>query len=58
MFNMFFTKVKGGKKGLGLGLYLTRWIIEDCHKGKIDVESEEGKFTRFIMVLPKEGDLI
>ena len=38
-------------KGTGLGLTITKSIIES-HKGKIRVESELGKGTRFIVELP------
>ncbi|MCP4132904.1 MAG: AAA family ATPase [bacterium] len=59
IFNLFYsTKKKKAKQGLGLGLYLTHWIIEDCHKGKIEVESEEGEYTQFKIFLPEEGDPI
>ena len=38
-------------KGTGLGLTITKSIIEE-HKGKIRVESELGKGTRFVVELP------
>jgi signal transduction histidine kinase len=38
-------------KGSGLGLSLVKHIIE-AHKGKITVESEIGRGTRFIIRLP------
>jgi two-component system phosphate regulon sensor histidine kinase PhoR len=38
-------------KGFGLGLYYVKQII-DAHKWKIKVESEEGKGTKFIIILP------
>jgi len=42
------------KRGWGLGLSLTKRIIEDYHKGKIFVKwSEEGKGTTFCIQLPK-----
>ena len=37
--------------GTGLGLSITKGIV-DMHGGKINVESEMGKFTRFTILLP------
>lgn len=42
------TEVKGGS---GLGLTITKQII-DVHKGKIYVESEIGKGSNFVIILP------
>lgn len=39
------------KMGTGLGLFIVKRIIE-LHKGRIDVESEKGKGTRFMLDLP------
>ena len=41
------------EKGTGLGLHLSRDMIEK-NKGRIEVESEEGKGTEFRIYLPKE----
>ncbi len=48
LFNPFFTTKE---KGVGLGMALTRKIIED-HKGTIEVMSEQGKGTTFVLSLP------
>lgn len=40
-------------KGVGLGLYLTRAIIE-AHGGKIWVDSEGGKGARFCFLMPRQ----
>ena len=50
IFDPFFTTRPSGK-GTGLGLSVTHSIIER-HKGTIDVESEPGKGTTFIVRLP------
>ena len=43
---------KQAAEGTGLGLSITRSIIEEKHKGTIQVDSEEGKFTRFTIRIP------
>jgi signal transduction histidine kinase len=42
------------EQGLGLGLSFVAWIVK-AHDGKIEVESEVGKGTRFTIRLPNEG---
>lgn len=39
------------EKGLGLGLSFVAWIAK-AHGGSVEVESEPGKGTRFIILLP------
>ena len=51
IFTPFFTTKPAGE-GTGLGLSITRSIIEEKHKGTIQVDSEEGKFTRFTIRIP------
>ena len=48
LFNPFFTTKE---KGVGLGMALTRKIIED-HQGTIEVQSEKGKGTTSTLRLP------
>ena len=51
IFTPFYTTKPVGE-GTGLGLSITRSIIEEKHKGTIQVDSEEGKFTRFTIRIP------
>ncbi|MEA1956160.1 MAG: ATP-binding protein [Campylobacterota bacterium] len=43
---------KKQEQGTGLGLMISKKIIEDLHKGKIWVESTEGKGSSFYIELP------
>ncbi|MGH7495079.1 MAG: two-component regulator propeller domain-containing protein [bacterium] len=52
IFNPFFTTKPTGQ-GTGLGLSISYDIIVLEHKGEIKVETEEGRFTEFIIGLPK-----
>jgi two-component system, NtrC family, sensor kinase len=52
MFNPFFTTKPTGE-GTGLGLSMTHDIIVKQHGGRIDVETEPGAFTEFIVTLPR-----
>ncbi|MDU1047417.1 MAG: ATP-binding protein, partial [Staphylococcus epidermidis] len=47
---------KRGEQGTGLGLFICKMIIE-VHGGRIDVESELGKRTSFIIRLPKSKQI-
>lgn len=44
----------GAERGLGLGLYITRSLVEE-HGGRIEVASEIGRGTTFTVILPYEG---
>lgn len=50
VFEPYFT-TKSGKKGTGLGLFITRKIIED-HRGRIEMDSRSGEGTRVTISLP------
>ena len=39
-------------EGSGIGLYMVKSLVE-LHKGEIEVESVEGKGSKFIVTLPK-----
>ncbi|MHC4715137.1 MAG: ATP-binding protein, partial [Planctomycetota bacterium] len=49
LFAVFFSTK--GSKGTGLGLPVTRKIVEE-HNGRIEVDSREGEGTTFTIVLP------
>jgi signal transduction histidine kinase len=52
MFNPFFTTKPAGE-GTGLGLSMSHDIVVKQHGGKIDVQTEPGSFTEFIITLPR-----
>jgi signal transduction histidine kinase len=52
MFNPFFTTKPAGE-GTGLGLSMSHDIVVKQHGGKIDVNTEPGVFTEFIITLPR-----
>ncbi len=45
------------EKGLGLGLSFVSWIVR-AHNGTVDVQSEVGKGTKFIVRLPLTGPVM
>ncbi|GEM_PF-5596627 len=54
LFTKFFRvtgKLEQGSKGTGIGLFISKSIV-DLHNGKIFVESELGKGSTFVLVLP------
>ncbi len=52
IFNPFFTTKPPGE-GTGLGLSLSYDIVVQRHSGNLQVESEPGMFTKFVITLPK-----
>jgi len=54
IFDKFVRGRAGAVTGTGLGLYISRRIV-DAHKGRIWVESSPGEATRFIVELPCES---
>ncbi|UPW19114.1 ATP-binding protein [Agarivorans sp. TSD2052] len=51
IFQLNFTTKREGNFGLGIGLTVCQQIVAQ-HFGRIEVESELGQFTRFIITLP------
>lgn len=53
VFDLFFT-TKSVERGTGLGLYICKQIIEEDHKGKLEIESSPGCGARVMITLPIE----
>jgi CheY-like chemotaxis protein len=51
-FTQIDNELQPSTKGSGLGLVISKKIIEDLHEGRIWVESEEGKGSCFYIALP------
>jgi signal transduction histidine kinase len=48
-----FVTTKPAGAGTGLGLSISYDIVVQEHKGQLNVETEEGEYTEFIITLPK-----
>src|SRR5262249_3385813 len=55
MFNPFLTTKPAGE-GTGLGLSMSHDIIVKQHGGKIEVDTELGEFTEFVVILRRVGN--
>lgn len=53
LFTPFYTTKPPGK-GTGLGLSLSREIIVSVHHGELHIDTKEGEFTTFTIILPKK----
>lgn len=51
IFDPFFT-TKSGTQGTGLGLSISHEIVRE-HEGQLAVDTEEGEFTQFTIILPR-----
>jgi light-regulated signal transduction histidine kinase (bacteriophytochrome) len=52
-FSILIFTTKPARQGAGMGLAISHDIIVQQHKGEIKVETEDGKFTEFVISLPK-----
>jgi signal transduction histidine kinase len=52
VFNPFFTTKPAGE-GTGLGLSISHDIVVKQHGGMIDVDTQPGAYTEFIITLPR-----
>ena len=55
IFDLFFTTKEPGK-GTGQGLAISHSVIVEKHNGTLDLETQEGKGTTFIIGLPIEAE--
>ena len=55
IYQPFFTTKPTGE-GTGLGLAICHEIIAQNHGGRLDLETEEGQFTEFVITLPRRRE--
>jgi|GEM_PF-6580865 len=51
LFDKFSQLMKKTRKGLGLGLYISKWIVE-AHGGKFSIKSQTGQGTTYTFSVP------
>jgi signal transduction histidine kinase len=54
IFNPFFTTKPAGE-GTGLGLSISHDVIVKQHGGTIEVDTQQGAFTEFRIILPRNA---
>ena len=54
VFKPFYTTKHGSRGNAGLGLSITYDIVVEEHGGALNVESEEGKYTIFTVMIPRK----
>ncbi|MBK8492728.1 MAG: GHKL domain-containing protein [Saprospirales bacterium] len=52
IFMPFFTTKPSGEGNTGLGLSISHDIVVDKHGGRLEVNSEPGEFTEFVITIP------
>jgi PAS domain S-box-containing protein len=57
IFEPFYTKKEMGRSGSGLGLAVVYGVTQD-HKGKIDLSTEIGRGTEFVLYFPIVRDMV
>lgn len=56
IFTPFFTTKPSGEGNTGLGLSISHDIVVDKHGGRLEVNSEPGEFTEFVITIPVKSE--